>query len=185
MILYLFLAADESFAQRRFGTAIELYSVVIEHNNVRKQCINVLSNRAACYLQNKSYDLCLQDSNEAMRLIREEDEVVGEPAGTEEKVTPFNRLYKLKNYVRKASAYCELGNVDEALQCYNEAVLIVNSLEEEMLKPLMPLVMDMEKVKHLCRYTRFRLICPVIRERVEDARTNAPSKISESRASPA
>ena len=146
-------AADESFSERKFCTAIELYNIAVEHHHGTEQSIGVLSNRSACHLQNRSYDSCLKDADEALRLIEEDDK---EARPGNEEITSSNRLYRLKNHVRKASAHCELGSTEEALQCYNSAVNIVNSLEEDLLKPLTPIVMDMEKVKHLCRFLHLK-----------------------------
>ena len=140
---------DDAFRRGEFVAAGELYTITLEafeqseHGASVSALCQTLSTRAASYLQEHRYDACVEDCDRALTLLESACNDTGDAHSA-------MVVLQIKLRVRKGSAECELGLAPEALASYNKAVILVNQMTDEaVLESLLPVLMDMEKVRKL------------------------------------
>ena len=147
----------------------------------------LLSNRAACYLQVKEFVNCINDCTNGLLILNEiQDGNVNHnnnninsnnnKARRKDEII-FYKINKIKLHVRRASAVVDLvmnssssssinnGNnngdlkytINNAIDDHDEALNLLNTLNDSILKTLLPLLLDLNKVNTLCNTMKLKV----------------------------
>ena len=147
----------------------------------------LLSNRAACYLQVKDFVNCINDCTNGLLMLNEiQDGNVNHnnnninsnnnKARRKDEII-FYKINKIKLHVRRASAVVDLvmnssssssinnGNnngdlkytINNAIDDHDEALNLLNTLNDSILKTLLPLLLDLNKVNTLCNTMKLKV----------------------------
>ena len=146
----------------------------------------LLSNRAACYLQVKDFVNCINDCTNGLLMLNEiQDGNVNHnnninsnnnKARRKDEII-FYKINKIKLHVRRASAIVDLvmnssssssinnGNnngdlkytINNAIDDHDEALNLLNTLNDSILKTLLPLLLDLNKVNTLCNTMKLKV----------------------------
>ena len=96
------------FKDKNYEAAVNVFSEAISLNPALPQ---LFSNRAACYLATGDLERCISDCCRALELYYP--------------VVPSNQESRAKVFARRGSAYAKSGQLDLAVQDYEEAVKLV------------------------------------------------------------
>ncbi|NWH76676.1 DAAF4 factor, partial [Piaya cayana] len=119
---------NKMFATGDYLGAVNAYNLAVQLNN---KLPLLYLNRAACHLKLRNLHKAIEDSSKALELLRSP--------------VPDNENARVKAYVRRGTAFCQLELYVEGLQDYEAALKIdpKNKIIEE----------DAEKIRHLIQGT--------------------------------
>ncbi|NXG51625.1 DAAF4 factor, partial [Psilopogon haemacephalus] len=119
---------NKMFATGNYLAAVNAYNLAIRLNN---KLPLLYLNRAACHLKLRNLHKAIKDSSKALELLTPP--------------VPDNNSARVKAYVRRGTAFCQLELYTEGLQDY-EAALKIDPKNEAIEK-------DAEKIRHLIQGT--------------------------------
>ncbi|NXR09619.1 DAAF4 factor, partial [Semnornis frantzii] len=119
---------NKMFATGNYLAAVNAYNLALRLNN---KLPLLYLNRAACHLKLRNLHKAIEDSCKALELLTPP--------------VPDNNSARVKAYVRRGTAFCQLELYTEGLQDY-EAALKINPKNEAIEK-------DAEKIRHLIQGT--------------------------------
>ncbi|NXG65358.1 DAAF4 factor, partial [Hemiprocne comata] len=119
---------NKMFATGNYLAAVNAYNLAVQLNN---QLPLLYLNRAACHLKLKNLHKAIEDSSKALELLTPP--------------VPDNESARVKAYVRRGTAFCQLELYTEGLQDY-EAALKIDPKNKTIEK-------DAEKIRHLIHGT--------------------------------
>ncbi|XP_064013639.1 dynein axonemal assembly factor 4 isoform X4 [Pogoniulus pusillus] len=119
---------NKMFATGDYLAAVNAYNLAIRLNN---KLPLLYLNRAACHLKLRNLHKAIEDSSKALELLTPP--------------VPDNNSARVKAYVRRGTAFCQLELYTEGLQDY-EAALKIDPKNEAIEK-------DAEKIRHLIQGT--------------------------------
>ncbi len=92
----------------KVGNYVGAISALTEGINLNPNMPFLFANRAACFLKTGNNDKCIQDCTRALELYYP--------------VVPSNYLTRTKVFVRRGTAYSNIGNIELSLQDYTAAL---------------------------------------------------------------
>ncbi|NXW82829.1 DAAF4 factor, partial [Alopecoenas beccarii] len=119
---------NKMFATGNYLAAVNAYNLAVRLNN---KLPLLYLNRAACHLKLRNLHKAIEDSSKALELLTPP--------------VPDNENARVKAYVRRGTAFCQLELYTEGLQDY-EAALKINPKNKTIEK-------DAEKIRHLIQGT--------------------------------
>ncbi|NXL27580.1 DAAF4 factor, partial [Glaucidium brasilianum] len=119
---------NKMFATGNYLAAVNAYNLAVRLNN---KLPLLYLNRAACHLQLRNLHKAIEDSSKALELLTPP--------------VPDNENARVKAYVRRGTAFCQLELYTEGLQDY-EAALKIDPKNKTIEK-------DAEKIRHLIQGT--------------------------------
>ncbi|XP_065703316.1 dynein axonemal assembly factor 4 isoform X2 [Patagioenas fasciata] len=119
---------NKMFATGNYLAAVNAYNLAVRLNN---KLPLLYLNRAACHLKLRNLHKAVEDSSKALELLTPP--------------VPDNENARVKAYVRRGTAFCQLELFTEGLQDY-EAALKINPKNKTIEK-------DAEKIRHLIQGT--------------------------------
>ncbi|KFU87244.1 Dyslexia susceptibility 1 candidate 1 [Chaetura pelagica] len=119
---------NKMFATGNYLAAVNAYNLAVQLNN---QLPLLYLNRAACHLKLRNLHKAIEDSSKALELLTPP--------------VPDNESARVKAYVRRGTAFCQLELYTEGLQDY-EAALKIDPKNKTIEK-------DAEKIRHLLHGT--------------------------------
>ncbi|XP_065497951.1 dynein axonemal assembly factor 4 [Caloenas nicobarica] len=119
---------NKMFATGNYLAAVNAYNLAVRLNN---KLPLLYLNRAACHLKLRNLHKAIEDSSKALELLTPP--------------VPDNENARVKAYVRRGTAFCQLELYTEGLQDY-EAALKINPKNKTVEK-------DAEKIRHLIQGT--------------------------------
>ncbi|NWS95286.1 DAAF4 factor, partial [Mionectes macconnelli] len=119
---------NKMFAMGNYLAAVNAYNLAVRLNN---KLPLLYLNRAACHLKLRNLHKAIEDSSKALELLTPP--------------VPDNEDARVKAYVRRGTAFCQLELYTEGLQDY-EAALKINPKNKNIEK-------DAEKIRHLIQGT--------------------------------
>ncbi|NXP13841.1 DAAF4 factor, partial [Thinocorus orbignyianus] len=120
--------ANKMFATGNYLAAVNAYNLAVRLNN---KLPLLYLNRAACHLKLRNLHKAIEDSSKALELLTPP--------------VPDNENARVKAYVRRGTAFCQLELYTEGLQDY-EAALKIDPENKTIAK-------DAEKIRHLIQGT--------------------------------
>ncbi|NXI36052.1 DAAF4 factor, partial [Galbula dea] len=119
---------NKMFATGNYLAAVNAYNLAVRLNNKLPE---LYLNRAACHLKLRNFHKAIEDSSKALELLTPP--------------VPDNENARVKAYVRRGTAFCQLELYTEGLQDY-EAALKIDPKNKTIEK-------DAEKIRHLIQGT--------------------------------
>ena len=159
--------AEAYFRKRYYVEAADVLGFTMEEliskSQSHEHCALLFSNRAACYLQLKHFDRCILDCTAG---LLELDKSIDSQDLHSHKIT------RVKLYVRRSAAIIDLllsGNdskiivsqkhytVKDAIGDHDAALTSLNSFDDDVLRSLLPMLLDLNKVNTLCKSFSLKL----------------------------
>jgi len=121
--------ADDFFRSGDTRSALNAYSAAIDMDNTFIACY---SNRATCYLKLNMYPQCQADCDFA--ITHSLEELQRRASDNSEKMKLLSSLVKL--HLRRCSAFCQMGQYQESLNDYYQALTKYQHLDASMIASL-------------------------------------------------